>query len=139
MNAPQAIRALEQYFVANYSATPIEMPNGPAVERTEPFIRLTVQVGDSMPNLDSTFKRTVGRVSAQALVPKGGGNLRAWDMAHAAANVLEFKQVGSGSSKVRLTSASFLDAGLVGDALQIDADFYQVNVSVPFWFEEYVS
>lgn len=137
MKADEAVAAIQQYFAANWATTQVAYGNEPPVERVEPFIRLSVQVGDSMPNLDSTYTRTVGLAMISARVPKGAGDLSAWTLAQNAADVIQLKSIGTVPNKIRLTSAGFVDAGIIGDALETDAGWYQVNANVPFWFERH--
>lgn len=129
----QAVQAISNRFSANFTAAPIVFENGPPVEMVNPHVRLSVQAGDSMPSLDSGYERTTGIVYVQVLVPKGLGDLRAWNIAEAAAAVLRYQTFDG----VRLTSATFTNVGILGDALEQDAGWHQVNVSVPFWIERF--
>jgi hypothetical protein len=131
--AIEAIKAIQQQFAAGFSGAQIAYDNEPPVERDAEFVRLSIQLGNSTPNLDSSFERTTGVAFISAIVPKGVGDIRAWALAKDAADVLRYKTFGG----VRLTSASYTNVGIIGDALEQDSGWYQINVSIPFWFEHY--
>lgn len=135
MKPLETVRTLQQHFSATFTEASVVFDNAPISDQNSAFVHFSVQVGESQPNLDSTFVRTVGVAFAVIKVPKGLGDLVAWDLAEKAAAVLELRTVGS----IRLTSAGFLNAGIVGDSLQEDSGWYQINVTVPFWFEHYVT
>lgn len=127
-----AVRSIQQHFEASFTACDKAYDNEPAgIARVEPYAKLSIQVGDSNPNVDSTWKRTVGLAVVQIRVPKGLGDIRAWDLAATAASVLELRTIGG----VRLTSAGFANAGLIGESTEQDSGWYVINVNVPFWFE----
>ena len=131
--AVQATQQICDYLVANYAAAPLAFDNEPPIQRTDPYVRVSVLIGDSQANLDSTFKRTVGVLMLTARVLKGSGNLRALSLAEQAANIIELRTVGG----VRLQTATYMNFGIVGDALEVDAGWHQVVASIPFWFERY--
>ena len=131
-----AVRSLQQHFEAQFTACDKAYDNEPAgIARLEAYAKMTIQVGDSTPNLDSTYKRTMGMVIVQIRVPKGLGDIRAWDLAATAAQVMELRTVGG----VRLTSAGFANAGLIGETTEQDSGWFVINVNVPFWFEHTTS
>ncbi len=134
MEIDQVQIALEQYFATNFVGWPIEFENDPIVARSDPYVRFSVQWGPSMPSLDSSYKRMTGVAYAVCRTPKGTGSILPTQMANAAAKVLELRQVGG----VNLSSADVTNLGLLGDQLQIDAGWTQMNVAVPFWFDSYV-
>lgn len=129
----QAVKSIQQRFAANFSASEIAYDNEPPTERDEPFVRFSIQVGPTNPNLDSGFERTTGVVFISAIVPKGRGDIEAWSLAEQCALVLKYKTFDG----VRLTSADFTNVGILGDALEQDSGWFQINVSIPFWFENY--
>lgn len=130
----EAVRFIEQHFEANFVACDKAYDNEPAgVERTHEYAKLTIQVGDGQPNLDSTYTRLVGLAIVQIRVPKGLGSIRAWDLATIAAQVLELRAVNG----VRLTSAGYANAGLIDGNNVQDAGWHVINVNIPFWFEHY--
>lgn len=134
MEVHTAVKTLTDHFIANYLATPVEFDNGPVQPLDEPHVKFTVQVGNSQPNLDSKYKRTVGVVIVRVMVPKGAGDLIGWQIANSVRAALELRTVGG----VSLTSADYINAGLLGDQLEQDAGWYQINVNVPFWFDHVV-
>lgn len=129
-----AVKALCDHFIATYNSSAIEFDNGPVRPLDDPHVKFTVQVGRSQPNLDSTYKRTVGVVIVRVMIPKGAGDLIGWSLAKSVAAALELRTV----SGISLTSADFVNAGLLGDQLEEDAGWYQINVNVPFWFDHIV-
>lgn len=129
-----AVKTLADHFISQFSAVPIEFDNGPVSPLDEPHVKFTVQVGKSQPNLDSTYKRTVGVVIVRVMIPKGAGDLIGWQIAKSVVAALELRTVGG----ISLTSADYVNAGLLGDQLEEDAGWYQINVNVPFWFDHIV-
>jgi hypothetical protein len=129
----EAATAIAARFGANFSAAPIAYENEPPTQRVDPHVRLSVQAGEPTPSLDSGYERTRGVVFIQCLVPKGKGDLLAWNIAEQAAAVFRYATFDG----VRMTSASFTNVGILGDALEQDAGWHQVNVSVPFWIERF--
>jgi hypothetical protein len=133
MEIDEAIRAIEKRVAANYTDAPLAFDNEPPTERRDPFVRVSVQTGDTFPNLDSTFERSGGLVFLSAIVPKGRGDLLAWRMARQVARTLTYKTFDG----VRCRHATFQNLGLLSDALETDSGWFQVNAVVPFWFENY--
>jgi hypothetical protein len=133
MEIDEAIRAIEKRVAANYSDAPLSFDNEPPIERRDPFVRVSVQTGDTFVNLDSTFERSGGLVFLSAFVPKGRGDLLAWQMARQVARTLTYKTFDS----VRCRHATFQNLGLLNDASVQDSGWFQVNAVVPFWFENY--
>jgi hypothetical protein len=132
-----AVIAIQKKFKTDFEAsTPgvaIEFDNDPSVARVDPYVKLTIQVGPTNPSLDSGFERTTGIAMVLARVPKGNGDILAWSIAEQAALVLKYKTFDG----VRLTSADFTNVGILGDALEIDTGWFQINVVVPWWIENY--
>lgn len=128
-----AVREIQKKFASDFTLCQIAYDNEPVAERVNSFVRISVNMGPGNPNLDSSFERTTGIVFLQAIVPKGRGDLEAWSLAETAAEVLTYKTF----SGVRLTSADYTNVGLLGDALQQDSGWYQINVAIPFWIEHY--
>lgn len=134
MEIDDAIKAIEKKINVGFgSVVPVAFDNEPPIERKDPFLRVSFQTGDTMTNLDSSFERTGGIVFLSAIVPKGRGDLLAWSLARQAARVLAYKTFDG----VRLTCASFQNVGVLSDNLEIDSGWFQVNATIPFWFENY--
>ena len=131
----QAVVLIQKQISSNWTETPILFDNDPVTNQEDPHLRVSCQIGETQPNLDSSFERTRGIAFLQVIVPKGRGDLVAWGIAKRAAKLLKYKTLGG----VRLTSASFTNVGILGDALEQDSGWFQINVSVPFWFEDYPS
>lgn len=131
----EAVRAIQQQFAASFVATQIAYDNEPVVERSEPYVRITINFGETSPNLDSSYERSRGIVWLIVRVPKGRGDLIAWDLAEQCAAALRYKTF----SGVRLTSADTTNVGILGDALEQDSSWFQINVTIPFWIERYTS
>lgn len=129
----EAVKKIEQYVKAHFTDAPLAYDNEPAIQRTAPYVRLAIRFGDAEPNFDSTFERRVGVAMAVVRVPRGMGSILPHTLARKVARVLNYRSIDG----VRLSAANFVDAGIVGENLDQDAGWYQVNVNVPFFIEQY--
>lgn len=134
MDVLAAIKEVENYFKDNWTATPIEWPNNKPVKRTSDFVRFSARVEDYGGSINGTWRRYFGLVWAQVLIPKGNSSWDAWEHAQNISDLLADKNV----STIKLMTAQFREIGIVGDALDIDAGWYRIDVLVQFLFENNV-
>lgn len=124
-----AVKKLSDFMIANYVASTLLFEDGPPTLQSNPYVRMAVLFGDTLPNLDSTWERVTGIAYFQCYVPLGSGNIAAWALAQAVADVIKYKTIDI----IRLTSASMQSLGDDGK------EWFRIDVRVPFFFERVTS
>jgi hypothetical protein len=126
----QAVLLLTQYFGTNFTGAKVVYQDEPiSTDWTGPYVRMSVLLGDPQPNLDSTWERVTGIAWFQTFTVQGVGDVAAWSLADAVANVMKYQTIGI----IRLTSAGKQNLGAG------KTTWNRIDVRVPFFFERVTS
>lgn len=98
-------------------------------ERGTPWVRLTINEGQSniIGIADTNLYRNLGVIIVQVFVPEGQGTASARQLADQAAAIFRGAQFGSG---ITCRAPQLANIGVIDG-------WYQINVSVPFFRDEY--
>lgn len=129
---------LESTFATGWAASGVAVayPNVPFKQPPDEFVRFSILAGmsEQISLGESKLERRFGVVVVQIFTPKNSGNLRANELADAAASIFRYKQLvnaGAGLT-VNMRAPNTVPAGS-------RPDYYQVNMTVPFEANAYFS
>lgn len=137
MSAKDQREAIGTLFVSGWGSVPpnprLVTPNEPKEPTEGEWARLTILDSDSFPveiGRSNVQRRSIGNVIVNVFVPLGTGDNRALALADKAAKVFtDSPRIACGVS----ADLRFRDPVIRPQGKDSTGNFYQVNVTVPYW------